>query len=136
MRHEPNLRIEQYRKCHPVLGWSNPGENWGYFEIPFRGALLRVIASDGKPCEGEPEAEGWEHVSVSVATRCPTWEEMSHVKELFWADDECVVQFHPPKAEHINYMPYCLHLWRHVERKFTLPPSILVGPAQPEAVAP
>lgn len=38
---------------------------------------------------------GWEHVSVAFANRTPTWDEMSKVKDMFWNEDETVVQFHP-----------------------------------------
>ena len=55
-----------------------------------------------------------EHVSVSLRRRCPTWDEMCMVKDIFWADEECVVQFHPPKSKYVNFHPYCLHLWRKV----------------------
>jgi len=120
MRHVPNLRIEQYRTIHPVRGGSAPGENWGYFEVPFG---LRIIASDGR----EQDTSGWEHVSVSLASRTPTWGEMQHVKDLFWADNETVLQFHPCKAAYVNCHPYTLHLWRRVGENVELPPTILVG---------
>ena len=38
------------------------------------GATLRVLFSDGL---------GWDHVSVSLADRCPTWAEMCFIKDLF-----------------------------------------------------
>lgn len=40
---------------------------------------------------------GWEHVSVSYKNRVPTWDEMCKIKDMFWNDDECVVQYHPPE---------------------------------------
>jgi hypothetical protein len=124
MRHTPNLRIEHYRRIHPLLSESAAGENWGYFEIATLRGLLRVIASDGTQ-----EAEcGWEHVSVSLGSRTPTWEEMALVKQLFFHDDETVLQFHPKKSAYVNFMPHCLHLWRHRETAIELPPSYLVGP--------
>ncbi len=69
---------------------------------------------------------GWEHVSVSYSNRCPTWEEMCRVKDIFWYDNECVVQFHPPKSEYVNNHPYCLHLWRKCGSEFELPPKEFV----------
>ena len=69
---------------------------------------------------------GWEHVSVSLRNRCPTWDEMCLVKDIFWMDDECVVQFHPPKNEYINVHPYCLHLWKKIGEKADLPPKEFV----------
>ena len=38
---------------------------------------------------------GWEHVSVSYRKRCPTWEEMCRVKEMFFNPEEVAVQYHP-----------------------------------------
>ncbi len=87
------------------------------------GEELKIIASEGDP----PEAHGWEHVSVSTSRRIPNWLEMCFVKDLFWSEDECVVQFHPPRAEYVNQHPNCLHLWRNVRLPFPLPPSVLVG---------
>ena len=57
-----------------------------------------------------------------------TGSEMCFVKDLFWDDEETVVQFHPPRSEYVNYHPYCLHLWKQVATKVDLPPSIFVGP--------
>lgn len=124
MRHCPNLRIERYRTVHPTLGGSQPGENWGFFVVERPTGTLRVIATDGVDIDGY----GWEHVSVSLASRCPTWEEMSFVKRLFWADDETVLEFHPPKTKYVNLAETCLHLWRKVGVNAELPPEILVGP--------
>lgn len=79
--------------------------NNGAFEIRIDklNTVLYIIASDGI---------GWEHVSVSAPGRCATWEEMSYIKDLFWGDDDFVVQMHPTKIEYVNNHPHCLHLWR------------------------
>ena len=42
------------------------------------------------------------------------------------AQDECVVQFHPPKSEYVNLHPYCLHLWKKIGGTFETPPKIFV----------
>lgn len=81
-------------------------------------APLKIMASDG---------EDWEHVSVSLPHRCPTWAEMCHVKGLFWDDDDCVMQLHPPKADWVNNHSYCLHLWRPIGHDIPRPASMLVG---------
>jgi hypothetical protein len=89
---------------------------------------LKIIASDGVMVPGDAaELAGWEHVSVSLPNRCPTWEEMAYVKSVFWDESDCVVQFHPPRSEYVNNHPFCLHLWRIVGKDFPMPPSILVG---------
>jgi hypothetical protein len=79
---------------------------------------LRVIASNGG---------GWEHVSVSLPNRCPTWTEMEQIKRLFFADHETAMQLHVPVSEHINAHNYCLHLWRPLETEIPRPPANMVA---------
>lgn len=97
--------------------------NNGLFRVPTapgnRGRLT-VIASDGG---------GWDHVSVSTPYRCPTWDEMCQVKEMFWNDpDDWAVQYHPPMSRYVNNHPYCLHLWRLTDcGEMPFPPDWMVG---------
>ena len=73
---------------------------------------------------------GWEHVSVCPKGRTPTWDEMCLIKEMFWREEEAVIQIHPPKSNYVNNMENCLHLWRPIEKysgKLPLPTSIYVG---------
>jgi hypothetical protein len=79
---------------------------------------LRVIASHGM---------GWDHVSVSLGHRCPTWEEMSFIKRLFFLPDEVVMQLHVAESSHINIHPHCLHLWRPQHAEIPLPDPLMVG---------
>jgi len=110
---------EEYRIIPaPAFAGLDFGNN-GAFIIPFESYELRAIASDG--CE-------WEHVSVSLKTRCPNWKEMCHIKDLFWSEDDVVIQYHPAKKDYINCHPYCLHLWKPINKEMPTPPSILVGP--------
>ena len=87
-----------------------------------KGTQLKIISSG-------PDSEyKWEHVSVSCEHRTPNWDEMCFVKDLFWREDECAMQLHPPKADYVNHHPYCLHLWKPMEGDIPMPPSMLVGP--------
>lgn len=45
------------------------------------------------------------------------------VKDIFWGEDECVIQFHPHKSENINIHPYCLHIWKKIGAEYELPPK-------------
>jgi len=109
---------DKYRHTSGPFG-SKDGDKFGLFFIHRTGkATLKVLAA--------PEDSEWQHVSVSLPNRCPTWKEMCFVKKLFWGEDETVIQFHPNKSEYINNHPYVLHLWRH-RNGHQLPPSILVG---------
>jgi len=64
-----------------------------------------------------PNEDGWEHVSFSPSnySKMPSWEEMCELKDLFWDDEEEVIQIHPKKSEYVNIRENCLHLWRHPE---------------------
>lgn len=79
---------------------------------------LRVIASDGL---------GWEHVSVSLPHRCPTWNEMCFVKSKFWDASDCVMQLHPSEQDWVNNHSFCLHLWQPISIEIPRPPDYLVG---------
>ena len=117
----------KYRIRDGRCGSGDAIGNAGAFGVPLkRGQRVFVIASDGL---------GWEHVSVSRRDRCPTWDDMCQVKDLFWEDDDCVVQFHPPRREYVNNHPYCLHLWRQCGSNFPLPDPVLVGIKEKEVAA-
>lgn len=73
---------------------------------------------------------GWEHVSMDGKNRMPTWEEMCQLKDMFFTEEECCVQYHPPKSEYVNNIPYCLHIWKPIEKYgviLPIPPSLFVG---------
>jgi len=95
------------------------GEAIGYF--------LFCIASDGGVEGGTP----WEHVSATIVhpveKRCPTWEEMCAIKNIFWAKEDCVMQYHPPEDKYVNQHPFCLHLWRKPGFEMPIPEPTLVG---------
>ena len=94
---------------------------FGVFEIPLNlEEIALVIADNGV---SSPE---WEHVSVSLPTRCLTWEEMCKIKDLFFDEDEAVIQIHPAKKDYVNVHGFCLHLWKPKAEKLPLPPSYLV----------
>ncbi len=103
----------------PMCSDASYGNN-GVFVIPYAisRVTLKCIASDGN---------GWEHVSVSLIKRCPTWEEMCFIKGAFWDEEDAVVQYHPPKSEYVNNYPFCLHLWRPINLSMPMPASLMVG---------
>lgn len=100
--------------------WKSPaGVTYGSFLIPIKSYTFKVLACDG-------DDTGWEHVSVSLPNRCPNWQEMCAIKDLFWSEDETVFQFHPKKSDYVNIHPHCLHMWKPVGKDIELPPSIMV----------
>jgi hypothetical protein len=111
-------KVEMYRVMSGVMA-SNKHNQFGAFIIPTKNKHLQVICA---PCSDE-----WQHVSVSMKDQTPSWEDMCMVKNLFWDEEDTVVQFHPPKSEYVNNHQHCLHLWKKKEGSFPTPPSILVG---------
>lgn len=105
---------------HLIIAGGTPDADGLAAQLTYNGIgrLLRVIASWG---------EGWDHVSVSLASRCPTWDEMCFVKDFFFHQSECVIQYHPTQEDYINNHPYCLHLWRPQNCEIPKPPKIMVG---------
>jgi hypothetical protein len=114
---------DRYRAAHPLGFEHKSGDPFGWFMIPYikTGKREPIILAVQAYAQTE-----WEHVSVSLRNRCPTWDEMCHIKSLFWKDAEVAVQFHPPKSEHVNNCETCLHLWKYCGEMPT-PPSICVG---------
>lgn len=56
------------------------------------------------------EGKGWIHVSCSHRDKVPSWKELCEVKDQFIGDHKAIQVF-PKKAEYVNIMPNCLHLW-------------------------
>lgn len=127
------------------------GRAVGAFAFLIRSEKFSVIASDGVTgITPLSVAYGWEHVSIAHPRRCPTWEEMCHLKDLFWTEEEVVMQLHPKKVDWRNFHPFCLHLWRpipgvdlpaprhhlQVEGLIPVPDPITVAPAGVEAMRP
>ena len=95
------------------------GRNGRFFVEGPCGCKLHIISVDG---------EQWEQVSVSTdRRRSPNWPEMCFVKDLFWDEEECVVQYHPPISQYVKNNRWCLHLWKPKHEAIPAPPSILVG---------
>ena len=88
----------------------------GYFKCR-SGMTLQIVYSWGL---------GWDHVSASGRTRCPTWAEMCEIRDFFFSPDEWVMQLHPPRADYINHHEHCLHLWRPQEVPIPTPLPIMV----------
>jgi hypothetical protein len=124
MKSKPDQDVEKCRVRNGPSGSDESYGNNGQFVLSgLKGEKLFVQVSDGM---------GWEHVSVSVfrsrLKRCPTWEEMCYVKDLFWEDEECVVQYHPPRSDYVNCHNFVLHLFKPIGIDIPRPPSILIGP--------
>lgn len=123
------LRLEKYRLANGPLGSNAKYGNNGVFYIPvgpesesYRSNYRCIISDTG----------GWEHCSVVVVSytnfeRIATWAEMCAVKNLFWREDETVVQYHPAKAEYVNVHKDCLHLWKPVGVEILMPTKEMIA---------
>ncbi len=91
-------------QIHALLGVNG-------HRIPFGKQELEVLASIDQAGD-----KRWEHVSVVVmgSDKCPDWDMMCFVKQLFWDPEDVVIQIHPKKSSYVNLHNGCLHLWRLV----------------------
>ena len=89
------------------------GNGW----VTIHGKTLFCVYSNGG---------GWDHVSVSLQNRCPTWDEMCVIKDIFFEKDECCVEYHPVEKHYVNLHPYCLHIWRPQNIDLPTPPVAFV----------
>lgn len=112
--------------------YSPPNSDHGHFSIPHRHdkkLTIRCTASAGI------DAVPWEHVSITIRqtkndfalSRCPTWDEMCYIKDMFWDKTDTVIQFHPPEDQYVSTHNYCLHLWRPKNVNCNMPPLEAVG---------
>lgn len=110
---------EKIKKLEKII-WVDFTDDGAAGFITLSGWTGSIIVSTGA---------GWEHVSVSPDKMriIPSWDDMCKLKEMFFNEDEAVIQIHPPKADYANNMPNCLHLWRCTYKDMVLPPRILVG---------
>lgn len=124
MRPTPWLKAEPHRIVAVGAYESRPGDSFGAFQIPYNGTTLLCLVQTGENSRAELGDEyAWDHISVSARKRCPNWFEMSHIKSIFFAEDETVMQLHVPESEHIDLHPYTLHLWRPLLVPIPRPPS-------------
>lgn len=119
------MDLELMNKARVREGAMATNDSFGFngaFRFLINSLKVKVIASD---------AGGWQHVSVSIhnSVFTPGWDVMCKIKDIFWDEEDVVVQFHPRKSEYVNCHPGCLHLWRCTDgREFPTPPPIFVGP--------
>ena len=98
MKDLTKLEAYRLRDYERQMYGVNGNEGNGVFKVYVGGRSFNVIASDGG---------GWDHVSVTLKNqkRCPTWDEMCAIKDMFFEEDEVVIQYHPAKSEYVNNHP-------------------------------
>jgi hypothetical protein len=108
---EPKLELKLY-------GTLGDGKN-GVFKVKAGAKWFFVIASTGG---------GWEHVSITMENgdAMPSWNDMCRIKDMFFDEEEAVMQLHPKRSQYVNMHKRCLHLWRPTYREIPCPPSFMV----------
>ena len=84
-------------------------------QATIHGGVGEIIINDWiGSCVWGADEQGWEHVSVAPYNKAimPSWEEMCRIKDIFWSEEEMVLQIHPPKSQYVNIQTNCLHLWK------------------------
>ena len=76
---------------------------------------------------------------ITNRRRCPNWEEMCFAKDLFWHEEDRVIQYHPPLSQYVKNSSFRLHLWKPKNETIPAPPPELIGtvgldPTQTEAL--
>jgi hypothetical protein len=98
-------------KCWTRKGsWGPHGDVWE--DKALKLTVVRTVAGyDGRE---------WVHVSASHKHRCPSRAELAEVKVDFLGD-VWACQVMPPRLEHVNIHPNCLHIWSPADGVSPLP---------------
>jgi hypothetical protein len=59
--------------------------------------------------------QAWYHVSFSHNKYLPDYHHVTWMRDSFFLANEKVIQVFPPKDQHYNFHPNCLHLWACLE---------------------
>ena len=114
-------KVNKYRVINGPFGTDDTETRGGLFSIKlgFGGftRVYNVIVGIG---------DGWEHVSVSLPDKTPSWKTMCTIKDIFWDDEDVVMQLHPKKEDYVNLHQHTLHLWRPLDQEIPTPPKIMV----------
>src|SRR5262252_2222994 len=122
-------RLERGRIRQGSWATSPEQGHYGFFIVQGPcGCQLEILGDPGNGIGTGGHKHGWEHVSVTVnRKRSPNWQEMCFVKDLFWGEEEAVIEYHPPLSQYVKNHSFCLHLWRPTREAIPVPPTALVG---------
>ena len=59
----------------------------------------------------EDDGRRWMHTSFSRRSRVPDYKDIMKVKRDFIGENKKAIMIFPEKKNHVNIMPYCLHLF-------------------------
>lgn len=108
-----NFEIMQIKGIRLQLLEDQGGIGW--LEIEGKLPESSVMFTRGKT-DRPGSTHEYNHVSIApLDGHTPTWDEMCVVKDLFFREDEEVVQIHPVKENYVNLKKNCLHLWQRTD---------------------
>lgn len=93
------------------LGWSLAHANEA--QMMWLDEIRRLAVMEGIELH---DGQSWHHVSMSQASRVPTWAEMSEAKQRFIGVDVEAYIVHPPAERYINLDGRVLHWYASLER--------------------
>jgi hypothetical protein len=67
--------------------------------------IIDTLTIDGKK---------WRHLSASRQARTPSHEDMMLAADAFLDRDITSMAIYPPKAQWVNLMEFCLHIWQPI----------------------
>jgi hypothetical protein len=107
----------EFRMRHGNMRSNDDYGNNGVFIVHLNGVAVTCIASD---------TDGWEHVSMSIPSRSPTYDEMERIKTVFWGNNPVVVIFMRHRPKNDLYVETRVGLWRNIAGDLTaIPPEKL-----------
>jgi len=104
--HEAWFEARIPRVLPPLWKVCEQGRNYFHVFNPSSGRLSVILS-------GDVEADGkrWLHASIARPDRLPSWDDIRFIKDRFVGEDLYAVQVLPPLSKHVNFHPYCLHLF-------------------------
>lgn len=88
------------------IGEFGPG-GWTYVDRRRRLSVIQTLSDKNDFGDGRT----WLHVSIASPDRMPTYDELIELKATFVGEDRKAIMVLPPRSEHVNIHPNCLHLY-------------------------
>lgn len=93
------------------------GSDWSAQKLPepFDPRIIRKFVSNDGLCLlvscGLYSGCPYIHASISRRDELPTYADLVRVKDMVFGPDRYAAMVFPPKDQHVNIHPNCLHLW-------------------------
>jgi hypothetical protein len=109
--------LKTLKELNKYIKW---GEDFTAYGVTMKTTTIEFPTGVKGVCVVGLDENGWEHVSIELnVNRLPKWSEMCFIKDLFWNEDEEVIQIHPKKSHYVN-LTEALHLWRPVNGDWSI----------------